>query len=69
MVAGRRRLHQVGRRAARGGEADVTLTRGVGRHVKLTGGYGHFAPGAFLRQAASGAAPVDWGFLSTTMTF
>jgi hypothetical protein len=52
-----------------GDELDLTLTRSVGRHLKLLGGYGHFAPGAFLRHAAAGASPEDWGFLGTTFTF
>ena len=52
------------------GEAlDATATRALGRHVKLLAGYAHFAPGAFLRHAAAGAHPVDWGVAGTALTF
>lgn len=59
------------RERAVGDEVDVGATLQAGRHLRLLAGYGHFAPGAFLRHTAGGggAAPLDWGYAGTTYTF
>ncbi len=52
-----------------GTEADLTFAYRVAGSVRLTGGIAHFAPGRFLRESASGARAVRWGFLATSYDF
>lgn len=54
---------------ALGHEVDLTLSRPIGRHVRLVGGYAQFTPGPYLWRASGGASPMDWGFSSIALTF
>lgn len=52
-----------------GNELDLMATFRVVPWMRLQGGYGHFAPGAFLRGASQPATKLDWAFLATTFDF
>jgi hypothetical protein len=49
-------------------EVDFTATYQVNRHLLFTGGYSHFFPGGFPREASPGES-VDFGYLTVQYTF
>ena len=50
-----------------GDELDLTGRYPVGRHVLLVAGYGHYFPGAFVRQTGASRA-INYSYLSTQFT-
>lgn len=64
-------LRPVGASVARGvgREYDLTATWQAARGLRVLAGYGHFAPGRYLRETVAAAHAADWGFLGTTFVF
>lgn len=54
---------------ALGTEYDLLATWQAARGLRVLGGYGHFAPGRYLRETAAATRAADWGFVGTTFTF
>jgi hypothetical protein len=52
-----------------GSEVDMLATFRASPHSRLEVGYGHFFPGAFMTESASGATGSDWVYAAVVFTF